>query len=194
MSLEQPSRWLSYFCFMRLQESLRDLLKTKQAVSSRRGTQYSRKLIQWFVPRSGKPFESSLVAQMVKRLPAMRETWVRSLGWEDLLEKETATHSSTLAWKIPQTEEPCRLQSIGLQRVGHDWAIKWVWGLLFSGNVCWCRKLFQGTVPTSVALPMAFLKESFWHLCGSSLLSTFVVWHYRNSIPLMVLLNIEPTH
>ena len=56
---------------------------------------------------------------MVKRLPAMLETWVRSLGWEDPLEKETATHSSTLAWKIPGTEEPGRLQSMGSQRVGH---------------------------------------------------------------------------
>ena len=52
----------------------------------------------------------------------MQETWVRSLGWEDPLEKKMATHSSTLAWKIPWTEEPGRLQSIGLQRVGHDWA------------------------------------------------------------------------
>ena len=65
---------------------------------------------------------SSLVAQMVKHLPAMQETRVRSLGWEDLLEKKTATHSSTLAWKIPRTEEPGRLQSMGLQRVRHDWA------------------------------------------------------------------------
>ena len=62
----------------------------------------------------------SLVAQMVKHLPARRETWVRSLGWEDPLEKEIATHSSTLAWKIPWTEEPGRLQSMGPQRVGHD--------------------------------------------------------------------------
>ena len=49
---------------------------------------------------------TSLVAQMVKRLPTMRETWVQSLGWEDLLDKEMATHSSILAWKIPWTEEP----------------------------------------------------------------------------------------
>ena len=63
---------------------------------------------------------ASLVAQMVKRLPAMRETQVRSLGWQDPLEKEMATHSSTLAWKIPWTEEPGRLQSMGSQRVGHD--------------------------------------------------------------------------
>ena len=62
-----------------------------------------------------------MVAQMVKRLPAMWEIWVRSLGWEDLLEKETATHSSTLAWRIPWMEEPGRLQSMGSQRVGHDW-------------------------------------------------------------------------
>ena len=57
---------------------------------------------------------------MVKRLPTMWETWVQSLGQEDLLEKEMATHSSILAWKIPWTEEPGRLQSIGSQRVGHD--------------------------------------------------------------------------
>ena len=60
------------------------------------------------------------MAQIVKRLPAMQETWVRSLGREDPLEKEMTTHSSTLAWKIPWTEEPCRLQSMGSQRVRHD--------------------------------------------------------------------------
>ena len=65
-------------------------------------------------------FQGSLVAQRVKRLPAMQETWVRSLGQEDPLEKEMATHSSTLAWKTPWTEEPGRLQSMGSQRVGHD--------------------------------------------------------------------------
>ena len=57
---------------------------------------------------------------MVMRLPAMCETWVRSLDWEDLLEKEMATHSSTFAWKIPWTEEAGRLQSMGLQRVGKE--------------------------------------------------------------------------
>ena len=56
---------------------------------------------------------------MVKRLPTMPESRVQSLGWEDL-EKEMATHSSILAWKIPWTEEPGRLQPMGLQRVGHD--------------------------------------------------------------------------
>ena len=57
---------------------------------------------------------------MVKRLPTMRETQVQSLGWEDLLEKEMATHSSILAWKKQRTEKPGRLQSMGSQRVGHD--------------------------------------------------------------------------
>ena len=64
--------------------------------------------------------DNSLVAQMVKRLSTMQETWVQSLGWEDPLEKEMAIHSSTLAWKIPWTEEPGRLQSMGSQRVRHD--------------------------------------------------------------------------
>ena len=63
---------------------------------------------------------ASLVAQSLKRLPGMWETWVRSLGREDPLEKEMATHSSTLAGRIPWREEPGRLQSMGLQRVRHD--------------------------------------------------------------------------
>ena len=63
---------------------------------------------------------TSLVVQMVTNPPAMQKTQVQSLGWEDPLEKETAAHSSTLAWKIPWTKELGRLQSMGLQRVGHD--------------------------------------------------------------------------
>ena len=63
---------------------------------------------------------ASLVAQRVKNLPAMRETWVQSLGLEDPLEKGMATHSKILAWRIPWTEEPGRLQSMRLQRVGHN--------------------------------------------------------------------------
>ena len=72
---------------------------------------------------AGNPFQysgASLVAQLVKNLPAMQETWVPNLGQEDLLEEGMATHSSILAWRIPWTEEPDRLQSMGLQRVGHD--------------------------------------------------------------------------
>ena len=63
---------------------------------------------------------ASLVAQMVKNWLAMQETWVPFLGREDPLEKEMAIHFSTLAWKIPWTEEPDRLQSMGSQRVRHD--------------------------------------------------------------------------
>ena len=63
---------------------------------------------------------ASLVAQMVKRLPTMQETWVQSLDWEDLLEKGMATPSRILAWRIPWTEEPGGLQSVVLQRVEDD--------------------------------------------------------------------------
>ena len=65
---------------------------------------------------------ASLVAQMVKNQPAMQETWVLSQSQEDLLEKGMATHFSILAWRIPWTEEPGRLYSMGLQIVRHDWA------------------------------------------------------------------------
>ena len=67
---------------------------------------------------------------IVKNLPAMQDTQVRSLAWEDSLKKGIATHSSTLAWRIPQTEEPGGLQSMGLQRVGRNWA------LVSSGSLC----------------------------------------------------------
>ena len=69
---------------------------------------------------TGPPEKTSLVAQMVKCLYIMRETRVQSLGWEDPLEKEMAIHSRTIAWKIPRTEEPGRLQPMGSQRVRHD--------------------------------------------------------------------------
>ena len=81
----------------------------------------------------------SLMAQMVKLLPAMQETWVPSLGQEDPLEKEMATYSSTLAWKIPWTEKPGRLQSMESQRVGHDWmtslSLGLEWKVTFSSPV-----------------------------------------------------------
>ena len=63
---------------------------------------------------------ASLVAQMVKSLPAMQETWVQFVGWEDPLEKEMSTHASILAWEIPQTEEPGGIESMESQRVRHD--------------------------------------------------------------------------
>ena len=63
---------------------------------------------------------ASLVAQTVKNPPTVQETWIQPLGWEDPLEKGMATHSSILAWRIPETEEPGGLRSMGSQRVGHD--------------------------------------------------------------------------
>ena len=69
-------------------------------------------------------YKASLVAQMVKNLPARQETRMQSLGREGPLEEEMATHTSVLAWRIPRTEEPGGLQSVGSQRVGHDWAAK----------------------------------------------------------------------
>ena len=65
-------------------------------------------------------FRASLVTQMVKNPPAMQQNWVRSLGWEDPLEEDMVNHSSILAWRIPRTEKPGRLQSTGSQGVGHD--------------------------------------------------------------------------
>ena len=80
-------------------------------------------IISWHLcPKLWGNIRASLVAQTVKCLPTMWETWVRSLGWEDPLEKEMATYSSTLAWKTPWIKEPGRLQSMWSQRVGHDWA------------------------------------------------------------------------
>ena len=75
-----------------------------------------------FLKRHLNYLRTSLVAQRLKRLSTMWENWVQSLGWEDPLEKEMAIHSSTIAWKIPWTEEPGRLQSMGSPRVRHDWA------------------------------------------------------------------------
>ena len=93
---------------------------------------------------------ASLVAQMVKHLSTMRETWVRSLGQEDPLEKEMATHSSNLAWKIPWKEECGRLQSMGSQRVGHNWAT-------FTSCVLspWCHPTISSSV-TPLSLPSIF--------------------------------------
>ena len=78
------------------------------------------------------------LAQMVKSLPAMQETWVRSLGWEDSLENGMATHSSALAWEIPWTEEPGQLQSMGLQSVGHDERLREFRDYLFGTVVYAC--------------------------------------------------------
>ena len=92
-------------------------------MGERCGWNAQREGISLWPPRilfGGKYSINSLVARTVKRLSAMQETWVQSLDREDPLEKETATHSSTPAWKIPWMEEPGRLQSMGSQKVGHD--------------------------------------------------------------------------
>ena len=83
--------------------------------------------IHEFIPTfsvSGQYHWAFLVAQKVKNPPAMQETWLLSLGWEDPLEEGMATHSSILAWRILGTEEPGGLQSMGLQKVGHNWVTK----------------------------------------------------------------------
>ena len=72
------------------------------------------------IESSGLVARASLVAQMVKNLPVIRETWIQSLGWKDLLENGISTHSSIFVWRILRTEEPGELQSMGLQRVEHD--------------------------------------------------------------------------
>ena len=99
---------------------------------------------------------TSLVAQMVKRLSTMQ---VRSLGGKDLLEEEMATHSSILAWKIPWMEGPCRLQSMGSQRVGHDWATS-----LTSLNYEPCQGRYRDCFVQTCT-------PSFWHN----------VWHILSS-------------
>ena len=78
------------------------------------------------------------MAQTLKNPPAMQETWVQSLGREDPLEKEMATHSSILAWRIPWTEEPGGLQSTGSQRIGHDWETN---TFTFSRDDCGCYQV-----------------------------------------------------
>ena len=92
------------------------------------------------------------MAHMVKRLPAMRETRVQSLGREDPLEKETATHSSILAWKIPWTEEPAGLQPMELQKVGHNCVTtETQQHLLLSSSIQWDLER-NVLIPQSVSL------------------------------------------
>ena len=98
---------------------------------------------------------ASLEAQMVKNLPAVQETWVQSLGQEDPLEKGTATHSRILAWRISRTQEPGGLQSMGSQRVGHNWLfLSTMEGLLHEG-----RALPQGS---KIIAPIIWTWT--WHL------------------------------
>ena len=98
-------------------------------------------------------FQASLVAQTAKHLPAMQETQVWSLSGEDPLEKEMEAHFSILAWKIPWMEEPGRLQSMGWQRVGHDWVTSLSPSSMPSSSFStkhwyrrWCKKKFPATI------------------------------------------------
>ena len=109
---------------------------------------------------------ASLVVQRIKRLPAMRETWVQSLGWEDPLEKDMATHSSILAWRIPWTEEPDGLQSMESQRDGHDWATSHTHGMI---NIWGITKLFP-----KVAAQCHILTSNILHMLPHLWLSSFL--------------------
>ena len=99
-----------------------------------------------------------LAAQMVKNLPAMQQTQILSLGWEDLLEMGMATHYSILAWRIPWTEKPAGLPSMGLQRVGHDWASDENWARNPGISISVPALILPGkmSVMTSIFLSMVF--------------------------------------
>ena len=104
-----------------------------------------------------------LVAQTLKCLYAVWETQVRSLGWEDPLEKEIAAHSSTLAWKIPWTEEPGRLQSMGLQRVRQDWAtslFSFYYTFSFLGNSSLLNNIYPRSSLTTCDFAPAFIQPT----------------------------------
>ena len=132
---------------------------------------------------------TSLVAQMVKRLPTMQETRVQSLGWEDLLEKEMATHSSILAWKIPWTVEPGRLHSMGSQRVGHDWAtsLSLHIQMKFDLFLWFTLQVLSQSCHLSLLLPniLNFYIVEFISL--SYLVSGFYIKDYKNFFPITFL-------
>ena len=142
---------------------------------------------------------ASLVAHMVKRLSTTQETWVWSLGWEDPLEKEMAIHSSTIAWKIPWTEEPGRLQSMGSQRVGHDWAISLS---LFCHTLAWIGHRYTyapsllNPLPAPTPSPPSRLSQSpslsspshaansHWLSVLHMVMYTFPCYSLKSSLPL----------
>ena len=105
--------------------------------------------------------KASLVAQTVKNPPAIQETWVRSLGQEDPLEKEMATHSTVLAWRIPWTEEPGGLQSTGSQRVRHNFTFTFC--VIIKGGQCWSRTSWSEHRHKAGVLPLESLLFCFSH-------------------------------
>ena len=132
--------------------------------------------------------------QMVMTLPAMQETQVWSLGWEDTLEKGMATHSSTLAWRIPRSENPGGLQSMGLQGVGHDWVtftFKSSLHILDTSplpDMWFANIIFPCVISTFISLTLSFTEQKFLILMRSNL-SIFFLWHirfdstFKNSLP-----------
>ena len=128
---------------------------------------------------------------MVKRLPAMWEAQVQSLGREDPLEKGMAIHSSTIAWRIPWTEEPGRLQSMGSQRVGHDWATSLIalfiiyWLFFISSRSLLNLSCIFSILVSRICICNSFLFSRFWiifpiiiqnSLSGRFLISSSFVW------------------
>ena len=113
-------------------------------------------------------FNKRICVQRLKRLPAMWETWVRSLGQEDPLEKEMATHSCILAWRIPWVEKPGGVQSTGLQRVRHDWMTSLSLSFTFSFFTCKCLSAedLSWQYPSIVTLGGSFLQA--YHFSNGS--------------------------
>ena len=135
-----------------------------------------------------------LVAQTVKCLPTMRETRVWSLGGEATLAKEMTTHSSTLAWKILWIEEPGRLQYMGSQRVGHDWAISLSLSIYTSLGILWDYHLFcRGSWMQMVSTPCMCMYISVW--MGQFLCSHASYTHthtHIHTLHLFIILNVIP--
>ena len=123
-----------------------------------------------------------MVAQTVKPLPTMRETCVRSLVREDPLEKEMATHSSTLAWKIPWIEEPGGLQFMGSQRAMHDWATSLNTDKVLSGG----EGIEQAGLVQSIKVFQILTKEQIWCQLCDSVNSTLILSHHSH---LLIILN-----
>ena len=145
-------------------------------------------------------YRASLVAQMVKHLPTMRETQVQSLGWEDLLEKEMATHSSILAWKIPWMEEPVRLQSMGCKKSDTTerlhFHFHYILYALLPPNTSVCIFPKIGIFLTYFSIVNLTLDENMCYIVLSicSLYSNFVNWSNKVFIaffPLTVLQSIR---
>ena len=135
-------------------------------------TQYASKFWKFSSVPSG--------SDTVKRLPAMWETWVLSLGREDPLEKEMATYSSIHAWKIRWIEEPGGLQSMGSQRVGHDWATSLLLLLLLS--ILWhCLSL---RLVWKLTCGYCWVFQICWHIeCSTFTASSFRIWNSSTGIP-----------